>query len=69
MAKKKVKNDTYINFRLPSQLKIEFINRCEELGEHYQTQLKKMMKEFIDTPIKDLEQRKREQYLKTERLL
>ena len=66
---KKVWNDANINFRLPKETKAKFIQLCEQMGEHYQTQLKKMINDFINKPIKDLEKQKREEYLKNERLL
>ena len=69
MPKKKVYNDAVISFRLPKEMKQQFIYLCEQMGEHYQVQLKKIIKDFVQTPVKDLEQRKRDEYLKNERLL
>ena len=69
MITRQTHNDANINFRLPSQLKIRFVQRCEEQNMHYQTVLKELIKDYVDTPIKELELKKREEYLKTERLL
>ena len=69
MITRQTHNDTNINFRLPSKLKIQFIDRCVEQNLHYQTVLKELMKDYVDTPIKELENKKREEYLKTQRLL
>ena len=69
MITRQMHNDTSINFRLPSKLKNQFVARCEEQNMHYQTVLKELIKNYVDTPIKELEQRKRDEYLKTQRLL
>lgn len=69
MITRQTHNDATINFRLPSKLKNQFVVRCEEQNMHYQTVLKELIKEYVDTPIKELENKKREEYLKTQRLL
>lgn len=69
MITRTIHYDATINFRLPSKMKNKFMQMCDEQNLHYQPVLRKLVEDYINTPIKDLEQKKYEEYLKTSRLL
>lgn len=62
-------NDDAITLRLPKSLKIQFKERCEKQNIHYQTVLRKLMEDYVAQPVKDDEQRRYNEYLKTSKLL
>lgn len=66
---KKMSNDAFINFRVPSKLKQDFIEKCENKGKKYQQKIKELMQEYVDMSIAEVENKEREKYLHTERLL
>lgn len=69
ITRKKGINDATINLRIPSLLKKQFIEVCEKQNLRYQKVIKQLIMDYANTPIKDLEEHRREQYLKTQRLL
>lgn len=69
MITRQMHYDSSINFRISSKLKNQFINKCEEQNLHYQKILRQLIQNYVNTSIDELEKQKREQYLKTQRLL
>lgn len=69
MITRLVHNDTSITLRIPNQLKNKFMEKCNEQNLKYQSVIKELMEDYVETSIKDLEQRRRERYLNKTRLL
>ena len=69
MITRLVHNDTSITLRIPNQLKNKFMEKCNEQNLKYQSVIKELMEDYVETSIIDLEQRRRERYLNKTRLL
>lgn len=69
MITRLVHNDAAITLRIPNQLKNKFMEKCNEQNLKYQSVIKELMEDYVETSIKDLEQRRRERYLNKTRLL
>ncbi len=69
MITRLVHNDDAITLRVPNQLKIKFIEKCKEQNLKYQSVIKELMEDYVETSIKELEQRRRERYLNKTRIL
>ena len=57
MITRLVHNDAAITLRIPNQLKNKFMEKCNEQNLKYQSVIKELMEDYVETSIKDLEQR------------
>lgn len=66
---KKVKSDDFIHIRVSKELKEKFWKKCESLGTTGTAKLIDFMQRYVDLDIKQEEERRRNNYLKHDRLL
>lgn len=64
-----LKKDETINFRISSDLKYKFYEKCKQLKVTPTAKLNEFIKKYVELDLKEQEERQRQSYLKHNRIL